>query len=88
MARRNPSSPAVQAAVAARDHVQPRYGAFHAKLVARDYAGASTNFSTKKILSDGQMTLLKEIQTDARQVRAEFEAAAKWVAYRKTVAAE
>ncbi len=70
-----------------RDHVQARYGAFHAKLVACDYAAASTNFSTRKILSDGQMTLMKEIQADAQQVRAEYEAAARWVAHRKAVEA-
>lgn len=72
---------------AARDHVQARYGAFHAKLVACDYAGASPNFSTKKILSDGQMTLMKEIQADAKAVRAEYEGAARWVAHRKAVEA-
>lgn len=70
------------------DHVRSRYGAFHAKLVACDYASASPNFSTRKILSDGQMILLKEIAADAQQVRDEYESAAKWVAHRKAVEAD
>lgn len=68
-----------------RDHVQERYGDFHAKLVACDYASGAQNFATRKILSDGQMTLLKEIAADAQSVRDEFEAAARWVAYRKII---
>lgn len=72
----------------ARDHVQDRYRAFHDKLVDCDYASASPNFSTRKILSDGQMILLKEIAGDARMVRDEFEAAAGWVAHRKAVEAQ
>lgn len=70
------------------DHVRARYGAFHAKLVACDYASGSPNFSTRKILSDGQMILLKEIAADAQQVRDEVESAAKWVAHRKAVEAD
>lgn len=63
-----------------RDHVKERYGDFHARLVACDYAGDSPNFATRKILSDGQMTLLKDIEAEAKAVRREYEVAAQWVA--------
>jgi hypothetical protein len=73
---------------ASRDHIQSRYGAFCAKLVDAEYARTSPNPSTLKILSDGQMIVLKEVAVCAKRSRDAYESAAGWVALRKSVEKE
>lgn len=71
-----------------RDRVRSRYGSFYAKLIAADYAAASPNPSTQKILSDGQMTVLKEVAVVVKHARDAYESAASWIAHRRTVERE
>ena len=71
-----------------RDRIQSRYGKFHAALVGANYAQASPNFSSRKILSDAQMTLLKEIAVSVQWSRESYENAARWVAHKRFVESE
>lgn len=71
-----------------RDHIRTRYGAFHAKLVAADYAQASPNPSTLKILSDGQMTIMTRIAACVVLSRDAYVRAATWLALRKSIEKE
>jgi hypothetical protein len=68
-----------------REHLSARYATFSAKLIAADYAAGSPNPSTQKILSDGQMTLLKDVATIAQLSREACESAASWVALRRAI---
>jgi hypothetical protein len=70
------------------DHVRARYGAFSVKLIAADYASTSPNFSSQKILSDAQMTMLKDVAAVAQLSREAFESAASWVAHKHAVEQE
>lgn len=71
-----------------RDRIQSRYGKFHGALIAADYAQASPNFSSRKILSDAQMTILKEIAVCVHRSRDAYENAAEWVAHKKAIEKE
>lgn len=71
-----------------RDHVRSRYAAFSGKLIAADYAAASPNFSSQKILSDGQMAMLKDVASLGRLSRDAFESAASWVARKRAIEKE
>jgi hypothetical protein len=68
---------------ASAERTKSRFGAFNQKLVAADYASSSKNFGTLKTLSDGQMILMKEIESLERQSRAAHEEAGRWLALRK-----
>jgi hypothetical protein len=70
---------------AQRNHVRSRYGAFYAKLIFADYAAGSPNPSTQKILSDGQMTVLKEVTGVVQLARDAYESAARWIAHRRAI---
>ncbi len=73
---------------ARKAHITARYGVFHEKLVAADYAAGAKNFSTRKTLSDVQITLLTSIGGIAQQSRHAYEEAAHWVALRKQIEKE
>lgn len=68
-----------------REHVRSRYEAFYTKLIAADYAAASPNPSTQKILSDGQITVLKDVGAILHLSREACESAARWVALRTMI---
>lgn len=70
---------------AQRDHVRSRYAAFSAALIAADYAAGSPNFSSQKVLSDAQMTMLKDVTAVDKLSRDAFESAASWIAHKRTV---
>lgn len=70
---------------AQREHVRARYEAFSAKLITADYAAASPNFSSQKILSDAQMSMLKDVSAVAQLSRNAYESAASWVAHKHAV---
>lgn len=63
---------------AAMKHTKERYTTFCSALVKADYAAESKNFSTKKILSDAQMTFFKEIEHHTKWSRTVWEEAAGW----------
>ncbi|HEY6952560.1 MAG TPA: hypothetical protein VI758_09130 [Bacteroidota bacterium] len=67
---------------ASLDRAKTKYGTFHKKLVAADYAVDSKNFSTKKVLSDAQMTILKIVQHHIVLSRESWEESASWQAKR------
>jgi hypothetical protein len=71
-----------------REHVRARYAAFYAKLIAADYAASSPNPSTQKILSDGQMMVLKDVATIMQISREACESGASWVAHRRMIEKE
>jgi hypothetical protein len=59
-----------------------RYAAFHEKLVTANYGLDSGNPSTKKILADAQLMILKDIGRLVSQSRAAYEESAQWMARR------
>jgi hypothetical protein len=65
--------------------LKTRFGMFHQKLVAADYASASKNFSTLKVLSDGQIIMLKDIASVAQHSRSAYEESGRWLAVRKQI---
>lgn len=67
------------------EHLKKRYTSFYQKLVAAQYASESKNFSTKKILSDAQMTILTAISGVMVQSKQAWEESAAWQARRKNV---
>ena len=71
-----------------RDHVRSRYAAFSAKLIAADYATGSPNFSSQKILADGQMAMFKDVASLGKLSRDAFESAASWVARKRAIEKE
>ena len=66
-------------------HVKARYTVFYQKLIAADYAVDSKNFSTKKVLSDAQLTVLESIRHQVKQSRNSWEESASWQAKRKNI---
>jgi hypothetical protein len=70
---------------AALSRIKTRFTPFHQKLVAADYASASKNFSTLKVLSDGQMILFKGITFLVQYSRTAYEESGRWLAFRKTI---
>ncbi|MHB1048962.1 MAG: hypothetical protein ACYC09_02690 [Bacteroidota bacterium] len=60
------------------DHARERYTVFYGKLIRADYASESKNFSTKKVLADAQMMILKEIRHHADLSRKAWEESASW----------
>lgn len=62
------------------DHALGRYSVFYDKLIRADYASESKNFSTKKVLADAQMMILKEIRHHADLSRKAWEESASWQA--------
>jgi hypothetical protein len=77
--------PFVQAWSASLARTKTRFTPFHQKLVAADYASASKNFSTLKVLSDGQMMILEEIASLAGRSRAGYQELGRWLAFKKTI---
>jgi hypothetical protein len=75
--------PRNQSYSAALGRTKSRYTSFHQKLVAADYASASKNFSTLKVLSDGQMFILKSIAGLVQRSRAAYEESGRWLAVRR-----
>ena len=71
-----------------RDHVRSRYATFSAKLIAAEYAAGSPNFSSQKILSDGQMAMLKDVASLGSLSRDAYESAASWVARKHAIERE
>ena len=67
------------------DHAKARYTVFYQKLAAAGYAVDSKNFSTKKILSDAQLTILESIRHQVIQSRNAWEESASWQAMRKNI---
>lgn len=74
-----------QSFAALRGRIKSRYTSFHQKLVAADYAAASKNFSTLKVLSDGQMIILKSIAALVQLSRAAYEDSGRWLAVRRQI---
>ena len=62
-----------------------RFTPFHERLVAADYASASKNFSTLKVLSDAQLIILNDITSLVQHSRAAYEDTGRWLAVRKTI---
>ena len=73
---------------ASLDRAKSKYGTFYKKLIAADYAIESKNFSTKKILSDAQMTILKNVQHHISVSRDSWEESASWQARRAALASK
>jgi hypothetical protein len=67
------------------DRIKSRYTVFYKKLVAADYASGTKNFSSKKILSDAQMTILKDIASQVQRSRKAYEDAAMWQARKNDI---
>jgi hypothetical protein len=67
---------------ASAKYTKERYELFYKKLMNADYAAESKNFSTKKVLADAQMLILKEISRLARLSRDAWEESASWQARR------
>ncbi|MDO9067841.1 MAG: hypothetical protein Q7W05_05230 [Deltaproteobacteria bacterium] len=68
--------------------VKTRNTDFLKKLAACGYAEGAKNFSTKKILSDGQMTVFKSILTQVELSRHAWEESASWQGLKKRVEQE
>jgi hypothetical protein len=73
---------------ASAKRTKERYDLFHKKLMSADYAAGSKNFSTKKVLADAQMMILKEIVLLEQLSRAAWEESASWQARRITIEQE
>jgi hypothetical protein len=71
--------------LARKAHITKRYAVFHEKLVASDYAARAKNVSTRKLLSDAQMTLFTSTGALVQQSRTAYEKSAYWVALRRQV---
>lgn len=70
---------------ASLSRTKSQFTLFHQKLVAADYASASKNFSTLKVLSDGQMMIFNSITFLVQHSRAAYEESGRWLALRKTI---
>lgn len=73
---------------AALKRTRSRFTAFHQKFVAADYASASKNFSTLKMLADAQLMILTDVAGLEKRSRVAFEEAGRWLAIRKTIEKE
>jgi len=60
------------------DQARAKYKAFYKKLIAANYAADSKNFSTKKVLADAQISILKIVQHQTGQSRKAWEESASW----------
>ncbi len=67
------------------DQAKAKYKAFYKKLMAANYAADSKNFSTKKILADAQISILKIIQHQTDLSRKAWEESASWQARRVNI---
>ncbi|MBI5020938.1 MAG: hypothetical protein HZB59_05835 [Ignavibacteriales bacterium] len=67
------------------DRIKSRYTTFYKKLVAADYASGTKNFSSKKILSDAQMIIFKDIASQVQISRKAYEDAAMWQARKNDI---
>jgi hypothetical protein len=65
--------------------MEKRYGAFHEKLVAADYAAGSKNFSTRKVLSDGQLSMLEGVRHLVKRSKAAWDYAASWQRHKDAI---
>lgn len=63
---------------ASAERIKSRYTPFYKKLVAADYASASRNFSARKVLSDAQMLILKDIASQVERSQKAYGEAALW----------
>jgi|GEM_PF-2101153 hypothetical protein len=70
------------------DRIKTRNADFLKKLQACGYAEAARNFSTKKILSDGQMQVFKAMVTQVELSRQAWEESAGWQARKKQIEEE
>jgi hypothetical protein len=70
------------------DRTTKRYALFHQKLAEAEYAAGSKNFSSKKILSDAQMMMLKDIHHFTERSRSAWEESASWMARRGVIEKE
>ena len=66
--------------------IKTRNADFLKKLAACGYAAGAKNFSTKKILSDGQMTVMTAIVTQVELSRHAWEESAGWQGLKKRIA--
>ena len=62
-----------------------RFTPFHQKLVSADYASASKNFSTLKVLADAQLMILNDVTFLVQHSRAAYEDSGQWLALRKKI---
>jgi hypothetical protein len=70
------------------DHAKTRYSAFYQKLIAANYAADSKNFSSKKVLSDAQMMIFKDVAQQVDRSRKAWEESASWQLNREKIAKE
>lgn len=68
--------------------IKTRNGDFLKKLSACGYAAGAKNFSTKKILSDGQMTVMTAMMTQVELSRHAWEESAGWQGLKKKIEQE
>jgi len=73
---------------ASADHAKTRYSAFYQKLIAANYAADSKNFSTKKILADAQLMILKDLASQIELSRKAWEESASWQMNREKIEKE
>jgi hypothetical protein len=64
------------------DKLKTKYGVFHQKLIAANYAADSKNFGSKKTLSDAQRLMFESIKHQIEQSRKAWEESASWQARR------
>jgi hypothetical protein len=67
------------------DHAITKYTVFYQKLIAAEYAAASKNFSTKKVLADAQITILVYIGGQIKLSRNAWEESAAWHVRRRSI---
>jgi hypothetical protein len=70
------------------ERIKTRNGNFLKKLEACNYADGARNYSTKKILSDGQMQVMNAINTQVEISRHAWEESAGWQAKKKMIESE
>ena len=69
-------------------HAKTKYTLFYQKLVAADYGVDSKNFSTKKVLSDAQLSILESVRHQVKQSRNAWEESVSWQARRVNIEKE
>jgi hypothetical protein len=62
------------------DRTKIKYTPFYKKLIAANYAADTKNFGSKKVLSDAQIIILKEIGSQIERSRKAWEESASWQA--------
>jgi hypothetical protein len=68
--------------------VRAKYARFQEKLAAARYAEESKNYSTRKILSDAQLIMMKDVARIAGQSRDAWEKSASWGAQKVLIEAQ